>query len=392
MTRPQHAEALTNTKKWVLQDKQNGHTFADGSPERLPAFPSCRTEISHRHYIYSKKTSMKKVLALLLLLSSVFSIGMAQNVFHVKGKVSDAGNQQPISFAYVEVRSSENNSLLEGGVTDEDGAFDITLAKMPASCLLVVKSMGYHTDKRDLNAGSHDNLNISLHEESTTLNEVVVNGLNQAEKVQRLAYNVSMLETSALKNTTFDLATAMDRISGVKIRQSGGVGSDADVTLNGFSGKHVKVFIDGVPMDGMSSAFGLNNIPAGLAKRVEVYKGVVPIELGGDALGGAINIVTDDSRRTRVNASYSYGSFNTHKSQVYAEYTSKKGFHVSLNAYQNYSDNDYKVNIDHYTHFGPSGNEVIYKDLKVRRFHARYHNEAAILKIGVVDKPYADRL
>lgn len=78
----------------------------------------------------------------------------------------------------------------------------------------------------------------------------------------------------------------------------------------------------------MSSAFGLNNIPAGLAKRVEVYKGVVPIELGGDALGGAINIVTDDSRRTRVNASYSFGSFNTHKTNVYAEHTTKKGFYA----------------------------------------------------------------
>lgn len=81
-----------------------------------------------------------------------------------------------------------------------------------------------------------------------------------------------------------------------------------------------------------------------------------------------------------MNASYSFGSFNTHKSNVYAEWTSNKGFHVSLNAYQNYSDNDYKVNIDHYTQFGENGNKVVYEDLKVRRFHAMYHNEAAILR------------
>ena len=141
----------------------------------------------------------------------------------------------------------------------------------------------------------------------------------------------------------------------------------------------------------MSSAFSLSNIPAGLAKRVEVYKGVVPIELGGDALGGAINIVTDNSRRTRVNASYSYGSFNTHKSNVYAEHTTKNGFYVSLNAYQNYSDNDYKVHIDSYTKGDGSG-QVVEGDFTVRRFHAMYHNEAAILKVGVVDKSWADRL
>ena len=111
-------------------------------------------------------------------------------------------------------------------------------------------------------------------------------------------------------------------------------------------------------------------IHAPLAKRVEVYKGVVPVELGGDALGGAINIITDNSRRTRVNASYSFGSFNTHKTNAYAEHTTKSGFYVSLNAYQNYSDNDYKVNIDHYTKFGETGNSVVYEDLEVRRFHA----------------------
>lgn len=110
--------------------------------------------------------------------------------------------------------------------------------------------------------------------------------MSPAEKVQRLAYNVSLVETAKLKSTTMDLSNVIDKISGVKIRSTGGVGSEANVTLNGFSGRHVKIFIDGVPMDGMSSAFGLNNIPVGLAKRVEVYKGVVPIELGGDALGG----------------------------------------------------------------------------------------------------------
>ena len=184
-----------------------------------------------------------------------------------------------------------------------------------------------------------------------------------------------------------DLSNVIDKISGVKIRSTGGVGSEANVTLNGFSGRHVKIFIDGVPMDGMSSAFGLNNIPVGLAKRVEVYKGVVPIELGGDALGGAINIVTDNSRCTRVNASYSFGSFNTHKTNVYAEHTTKERFYVSLNAYQNYSDNDYKVNIDSYTKFNEDGsNQEVKENLTVRRFHAKYHNEVAILKIGIVDK------
>ena len=311
----------------------------------------------------------------------------------IRGKVVDGTTREPLNRAAVEIRSFGDDAYIAGGSTDAKGEFELRLKETYSKIRVSVTFLGYKpVQKVYVPDESRDYLDFEMQEESHTMDEVVVKGLSPAERVQRLAYNVSLVETAKLKNTTMDLSNVIDKISGVKIRSTGGVGSEANVTLNGFSGRHVKIFIDGVPMDGMSSAFGLNNIPAGLAKRVEVYKGVVPIELGGDALGGAINIVTDHSRRTRVSASYSFGSFNTHKTNVYAEHTSKKGFYVSLNAYQNYSDNDYKVNIDHYTKFGETGNSVVYEDLVVRRFHAKYHNEAAILKVGVVDKPWADRL
>lgn len=322
---------------------------------------------------------------------SLFCLNVRAQV--IKGKVVDSITRKPLNYVAVEIRSFADDAYITGGSTNEKGEFELPLKGKHLKIRVSVSFLGYKpAQKVYVPNTSHNYLSFEMQEDFQTLNEVVVTGLSPAEKVQRLAYNVSLIEPAKLKNTTMDLSGVIDKISGVKIRSTGGVGSEANVTLNGFSGRHVKVFIDGVPMDGMSSAFGLNNIPAGLAKRVEVYKGVVPIELGGDALGGAINIITDNSRHTRVNASYSFGSFNTHKTNVYAEYTSKKGFYVSLNAYQNYSDNDYKVNIDHYTKFGETGNSVVYENLTVRRFHAKYHNEAAILKAGVVDKPWADRL
>ena len=70
------------------------------------------------------------------------------------------------------------------------------------------------------------------------------------------------------------------------------------LSLDGFSGKHVKLFIDGVPQEGVGSSFGLNNIPINFADRIEVYRGVVPVGFGTDALGGVINIVTNKNRKT----------------------------------------------------------------------------------------------
>lgn len=87
----------------------------------------------------------------------------------------------------------------------------------------------------------------------------------------------------------------------MKIRESGGVGSDMQLMMDGFTGKHIKIFIDGVPQEGVGSSFGLNNIPVNYAERIEVYKGVVPVGFGTDAIGGVINIIT---RRTGTNGSW----------------------------------------------------------------------------------------
>ncbi len=54
--------------------------------------------------------------------------------------------------------------------------------------------------------------------------------------------------------------------------------------------------------------------------------------------GGVINIVTEKQpRRWFADASYSYGSFNTHKSYVHFGQALKNGFTYEVNAFQNYS-------------------------------------------------------
>lgn len=332
--------------------------------------------------LYLQKTA---VAVFMLLISTMYI-----NAQTIKGVVTDKADNEPLVHATVEVRSAAGNKLIAGTVADADGKFEVQLKGQTGKVRVAVAYVGYKRMEKTCTPGvGTDDMNFRMSKNTVLLNEVVIKGLTETERVQRLPYNVSIMETGKLKNTTLDLAHMIDKISGVKIRETGGLGSNVRVSLNGFSGRHIKIFIDGVPMEGMGSAFGLNNIPVGLAKRVEVYKGVVPIELGGDALGGAINIVTDNSRRTRIDASYSYGSFNTHRSNIYAEHTTKQGLYFSFNAYQNYSDNDFKVNVP-LVDFETG----IYEKEKVRlrQFHAQYHNETVIAKFGFVNRKWADRI
>ena len=117
----------------------------------------------------------------------------------------------------------------------------------------------------------------------------------------------------------------------------------------------------------------------------------MPVGFGTDAIGGVINIVTNKKRRRWfLDASYSYGSFNTHKSNVNFGQTFKNGFTYEINAFQNYSDNDYHIEAP--VEDFETGRIDRDKKVRVKRFNDTYHNEAIVGKVGVVDKKWADRL
>ena len=226
-------------------------------------------------------------------------------------------------------------------------------------------------------------------EEVTQLSEVVLTGQSPIKQVQKAAYNVVAIEAQQLRNLNSNAADMLARVSGVKMRETGGVGAEANINLNGFTGRHVRIFIDGVPMNEANASFRINNIPAELIERIEIYKGVVPVTFGADALGGAINVVTRKSRYNYGNLSYTFGSFNTHKSTLNLGQFLTDNISVELNAYQNYSDNSYKV----FTEYLDLQTGTYSKEKHwFKRFHDRYHNEAIIGRVNIFDEKWADKL
>lgn len=292
-------------------------------------------------------------------------------------------DKNPVDFATVYLKNTNF-----GCTTNEKGEY--TLNAPAGEYTLVVSAIGFETYEKNVTiSNQHYNHKVTLKPSVTELDEVVVVS-NGVSRLKRSAFNAVAVDTKDMKNSTKSLSDALAKAPGMKFRESGGVGSEMQMMLDGFSGKHVKVFIDGVPQEGVGSSFGLNNIPVSFAERIEVYKGVVPVGFGSDAIGGVINIVTNKKRRNWfLDASYSYGSFNTHKSNVHFGQSLKNGFTYEINAFQNYSDNNYYID-------GPikdfeTGN-INAGTGRVKRFNDTYHNEAVIGKIGVVDKIWADRL
>lgn len=309
----------------------------------------------------------------------------------LSGKILSADNSI-VDFATVYLKGTKY-----GCMTNEKGIYHL---KAPAGTYtLIVSAVGFETVEKEIRIApdGRTRQNIVLQPSLTELEEVevVASGIS---RVKKSAFNAVAVDTKELQNSTKNLGEALQQLPGMKLRESGGVGSDMQLMLDGFSGNHVKVFIDGVPQEGAGTAFDINNIPVNYAERIEVYKGVVPVGFGTDAIGGVINIVTNKSKRNWfLDASYSYGSFNTHKSYVNFGQTFANGFTYEVNAFQNFSDNDYYID-NEVRRFEIMEDGSIYfppqdgKKYRVKRFNDQFHNEAVIAKLGFTGKTWADRL
>ena len=322
------------------------------------------------------------VFALVWALLSLGSV-VAQEKGRIKGTVRDAKGEALIG-AIVVIK--ETNQFAQ---VDAKGFYAIEKIKPQSSYTVMVNYLGYEAYKKSVYVDGEQTLPIVLKEESRDLDEIRIHAKTKAEQVKEKAYNVSVVDATKLHMRTMDIGHAMAKVSGVKIREEGGVGSNMNVFLNGYSGNQIKFFIDGIPMDNFGSSFQLNNIPINLANRIEIYKGVVPVGLGSDALGGAINIITNTYDKTSLDLSYSYGSFNTHRTNVNFVYVdAKTGLFTQFNAYQNYSDNDYKVTVD----VNDINTQENLGEKRLKRFHDKYHNENFVGQVGFVNKSFADRL
>ena len=217
--------------------------------------------------------------------------------------------------------------------------------------------------------------------------EVTVRGpRSEAVRLQRSAEAVNVIDTRRAKQETADMGEVLARSQGVSVRRSGGLGSGVRFSLNGLQDDQIRFFLDGVPLERAGFPFGIANVPVNLVERVEVYRGVVPIRFGADALGGAVNLVSDTRYTTHLGASYQVGSFGTYRASVTGRYRHDSGFVVGASGFFDSTRNDYPVNVEITDARGRTSPAT------VRRFHDAYRAYGATVETGFVDRPWARRL
>lgn len=306
--------------------------------------------------------------------------------YQISGNVQSGG--LPVDAASVKIGEHRVSS-------DVDGNFKLSIESTRQNLEVIASYVGHKVYKQSIHLHEKgiNHLQITLDPSSQEIKVVEVLGQTEAQKIKKSGFNVNSISSSKFEHSTTDVNQVLNSSTGIRIRESGGLGSDYNFSINGLSGKAVRFFIDGIPMENYGIGMSFNNIPINLANRMDVYKGVVPAELGADALGGAVNLVTDKGIQNFLDVSYSYGSFNTNRAAVNAQsFNQKTGLFLKLTSFYNYAENNY------WMHSNPKYDAAIqvpdgngnFVEKSVRRFHDRYKSGMLQAEFGVINKTWAD--
>ncbi|HEU4386111.1 MAG TPA: TonB-dependent receptor [Anaeromyxobacteraceae bacterium] len=143
------------------------------------------------------------------------------------------------------------------------------------------------------------------------LPEVVV-PLSRLEAAQDATASATVVEAGRFEGEAKGVAELVATAPGVAVRDYGGLGKLATVSIRGSSADAVTVMLDGLVLN---TAFGggvdLSTIPRSWIDRIEVVRGAEGAHYGAGALGGVVNVITRPAAAGAWSASTTGGSFLT---------------------------------------------------------------------------------
>ena len=280
----------------------------------------------------------------LLLLSILFPLHLYAQTNTVELKVVDADNGNGIEAATVQWKPIGAPSFKNGALTNRRGIVQIQ-AKGVDSYVVLTRYVGYETAIDTLKS-SIEKHTIRLRANARELDGVVVTGKSKVQFMRESPEAITVINGKDLQGRSVSLETILDKTIGLKVGQTGGLGSSSRIIVHGLEGNRIQILWDGIPMSTSDGTFSLDEIPIDIIERIEVYKSIIPARFGCDGLGGAVNIVTKEFSTDYLDASYELGSYQTHKGSVFSRKNfPKSGILLGAGGYYTSAKNDYSFRV-----------------------------------------------
>ncbi|MFN8263279.1 MAG: carboxypeptidase-like regulatory domain-containing protein [Chitinophagales bacterium] len=192
--------------------------------------------------------SVNKIILFFVLCISSFTL-LAQT--KIKGKVTDG--KEPIIGANITIKGTT-----EGTVSDLDGKFELS-TNQATPLTLVISMVGMATSEVKFD-GSQEEISVSMSEETSLLNDVVVAASRVEEKILESPVTIEKMDPKAIK--TAAAADYYDDLAKLKgVQTINGSMTLTSVNTRGFGGISNTRFVQ--LMDGMDNAAPLLNFPTG---------------------------------------------------------------------------------------------------------------------------------
>jgi len=254
---------------------------------------------------------------------------LSQTSGKIIGTVTDSVSGTPLEFATIAILYSENDSLVGGSITDEQGHFEVEQLRS-GSYNVKVDFLGYGTrtlpnvvlepNVTKLELGS-----IYLSSGATELQtaEVVAERSFIQNSIDRKVYQVD-------KNLVSEGGGATDVLQNIP---SVDVDIDGNISLRGSD--NVTILIDGKPsgLTGSSRKAILSQLPAGSIERIEVITNP-SAKYDPDGMSGIINVVLKKNKAQGTNGSIALSAGTRDKYSGTANINYRKG---KINLYSNYN-------------------------------------------------------
>ena len=133
-------------------------------------------------------------------------------------------------------------------------------------------------------------------QEAQKLNPIVVTATRIPQPIGEIGTTITVVEAPQIQEQKIDhVADVLREVPGVQVTQSGSPGSVTDVSIRGATPSQTLVLIDGVEVNaGATGSFDLANLTTDNLDRVEVLRGAGGSLYGSQAIGGVINLLSQE--------------------------------------------------------------------------------------------------
>lgn len=255
----------------------------------------------------------------LIFVFCLFSMQSIQAQNTVTGTVTDSNSGIPLAGANI-IEKGTNN----GVSTDFDGNYSINVSG--SSSILVISYIGY--TNQEITVNNQSSINVSLVEDASQLDEIVVTALGIKRERKSLGYSVQEIQGASIVDAREpNMVNALSgKITGLQvIKSSNGPAGSSKIVLRGYSSltgdNQPLIVVDGTPMDNFTGSSnegfwspsadlgnGIADINPEDIETLSVLKGASAAALYGSRAGNGVILITTKTGRSNKGLGISYSS------------------------------------------------------------------------------------